>query len=114
MRSHSLVLSQRSFINFAQQRMSNNSILASYQLSPMNKPLDESSFFQSDPNVPIVEVEDILKLIKFGKFHMRLIIFHMICFITSALLAFNFAFFLMRPVYNCTYLDPISNTTAVV
>ncbi len=80
----------------------------------MNKPIDETSFFQLDPNTPIVEVEDILKLIKYGKFHTRLIIFHMISYVTTALLGNNFAFYLMRPVYDCTYLDPINNTTSII
>lgn len=114
MRSHSITLTQRSFVSYANQRLSNNSILASFHLDPMNKPLDDSSFFKCDENVPIVEVEDILKLVPFGKFHWLLIFFHMFAYITTAILAFNYAFFLMRPVYNCTYLDPVTNIKSII
>ena len=62
----------------------------------------------------IVTVEDILAQIPFGKMQYYLIAFHFMMFVTTSFIAFNYSFFLMYPMYNCTWMDPYDSSQSYV
>ena len=66
---------------------------------------DDSFFRTDDPDADPVQIDNVLRVIPFGRFHWILLVIYTILFISTSTLALNFAFFLMPQAYLC----PVSN-----
>eukprot|EP00347_Sterkiella_histriomuscorum_P001230 403372829 len=65
-------------------------------------PASDDSFFKTgDPNVDPIQVTDVMKALPYGKFQKFMSVFYLYMFVTTAFLSFNFAFFLMPPIFRC-------------
>jgi MFS family permease len=58
------------------------------------------------PSADITSANDVISALPFGKFQKLLFIFHAVMCITTSLLIYNLAFFLMQPFYKCPFIDP--------
>ena len=66
---------------------------------------DDSFFMTDNPDADPVQIVDILKVIPFGKFHWILITMYTIMMLSTSILSFNFAFFLMPQAYLCPVIN---------
>jgi MFS family permease len=57
---------------------------------------DDSQYFKiDDPNADPVTVDEVLSKIPFGYFHKVMILVYFILYLSTSVLAYNFAFFLL-------------------
>ena len=61
----------------------------------------------------MVGVEDILSQIPFGKMQYYIILFHFWMFSTTAFLCYNYCFFLLDPMYRCSYTSEYANVHGI-
>jgi len=65
----------------------------------------DTTFFQYIPNNMLVQIDEILKSIPFGKMQKLIVALHFMMYISTSFLVYNYCFLLMMPVYSCTYED---------
>eukprot|EP00347_Sterkiella_histriomuscorum_P006274 403353395 len=117
-RFHSVLYSQRSFTGGVHVRKSSQILGGSRSVSFISASANniqpdisaDSEFFRFTPQNMLVQIDDILKSLPFGKLQKFVIFMHFLMFSTTSFIVYNYCFLLMMPTYLCTYQDPINPT----